>query len=233
MTTSEIKAGLQQLSTIDRSENFVSIGMTVLSFAEKIEGFHSALLICHDGVLSIMHFTSKEVIFDVLDDENEIEKYFIKKIGYFETENSELVSFKIFCKKIAENSNLKYGFLFPGGFYDSGTGKFFSETNEPEVSTCVGFCINVLTGWIYDIDKYFEFEDWDLLPISNPTFIKHFQDAQTLKPDLKEEDYQKHHRRISPNELTLSGYYDIEDMAIKKSKIESDLTLFIEIIQEL
>jgi hypothetical protein len=97
----------------------------------------------------------------------------------------------------------------------------FSNSGLPEYSTCVGFCINVITGYLYDHDKYFEVTDWDNIPDEHPSFRRYFEKALQETPNLDIDLYKSHHRRIRPDEYIAAAYFDTSKIPIRKQTIDS------------
>jgi hypothetical protein len=230
LTQEQINTEIERLCDVGHDAPFIAIGTTYDEFNGLLEGYHSSIILCCDDRIHILHFNNGIVEFCELP-ENERRDYYIKRLNYLCPGDGEIEAFYVFCKKIQENSNIKYGFIFDGGFYNAITGEYFSNAEMPEISTCVGFCVNVLTGWIYDIEEYFAYEEWELLPIENPAFQRHFNIAVIHFPELDISDYQRHHRRISPDDFMLSGFFEIHDMAIKKFRIDQERENYTRVIQ--
>lgn len=217
-----------KISSLD--ENFVALGMTVGDIDGTQQGGHSAIFICSGGELKVFHFNNGIVNFTNAVDDPLYEYYFHKELDFIQTDDSTIDAFLALCLVIQKGSNLKFGYVFDGSIYDSITGKHFSDTNMPELATCVGFCINVLSSWIIEEEKYLAIEEWENIAEGHPLFMKYFDYAKKEYPDLTEEKFKCHHRRISPNECTASAYYSIEDITISKNKIDSIISNFSNIV---
>lgn len=176
---------------------------------------HSGLIIGVDGVYYLFHYTGTEILFD---DIIKNEWYYHKELSIIPSDLSE--HFLSHCELIKRDSNIEYGFIFGGSYYINGI--YFSESGLPEFSTCVGFCINAITGYLFDIIQYFEINDWDSIPVdSSPRFNHFFQEALKKYTDLDIEKYKTHHKRIRPDEYTASAYFGESFLPIRKQAIDS------------
>jgi hypothetical protein len=229
-----LKEKLIRLRDVSTEENFVAIGVTITAIDGIQQGGHSAIFLCLEKTLYIFHFFPENVIFQEAQQDAAYNYYYLKKLDYFSDDETELIMFKSYCERIKEKSNLKFGFVFGGSFYDPLTGEYFSDSlTLPELSTCVGFCINVLTGWIFEIEKYLEFDDWETITLEHPGFRNVFERVRERYPTLNEEEYNAKHKRIHPNELTISSYFSVENMPIRKKMIDELHAQFLSILSEL
>lgn len=208
------------LSQVDLSNDFVAIGTIYTREGDSVLGYHSLLLICSQQIVYAMHFEQSVVQLTIVS-EADFSKYYTHRLTYLCLGDGEIEAFKEFCTRICKISNLTRGYIVSDSFYEVSSGRFVSNSGLPELGTCVGLCINILNGWIFDISQYFEYQDWDLLNINDPAFMRHFNRAKTEYPDITLDDYKKHHRRISPDDFMISGVCKIEDMPIRKVKIDS------------
>jgi hypothetical protein len=209
VTLKKIDSNLIKSDSGNLPQNLIAIAVLI---NEKLEGQHSGLIIGVEGVYYLFHYTGESIEL-----ENPVptgQWYFHKSLDIIPQEESE--TFLWHCQKIkSDNRDLKYGFMFDGSYYHEG--KYFTESNLPEFSTCVGFCINVISGYLYD-QKYIEVSDWENEPIQGG-FQRFFDEALIQVPNLDQELYKTHHKRITPAECTASAY--IDEIPVRKNAIDA------------
>jgi len=207
LLSTEIDKQLIQSDNSNLAANFIAIAIRL---NKDGVGWHSGIIIAVNGIYKIFHYDDETHFEDI----PKSKWYFHKELNLIQPEESNF--FDSYCQRIKENSNPKYGFYYDGSYYGK-DGKFFSENNKKEYMTCVGFCINIILGFI-DSDVYFQYTDWDESTIT-PEFFRECIKKDLLKhPELNEEQYKKHLRRITPPELTASAY--LEEIPIKKVEID-------------
>jgi len=82
--------------------------------------------------------------------------------------------------------------------------------------TCVGFCLNVLKGFLEE--DYINYQDWDESShTSSPDYLIKYAKRYNLNID----DISKSHRRITPLELLTSAFFT--NTPILKSSIDSKI----------
>ncbi|MCS4300684.1 hypothetical protein [Chryseobacterium sp. BIGb0232] len=133
-----------------------------------------------------------------------------KVLDNFDTEDdSDVGSFLWHCQMICEKSTLTYGFIFDNSTYGN-DGRYMSLSGLPEIATCVGFCINVLSNVVTDIDNsYFELNDWDSQGIIGHYDIWAMQETEKNYPELDWNLYNTYKKRISPIEYLCSGFCSV------------------------
>ena len=191
---------INTLNEKDINENFVAIGNLI---NEDKEPFHAALIIKYNSFLLQYHYTGSDI---ELSDVNF--EYFHKRTKTIHKE--EIPAFIAYCNSIKKNANPIYGYFYSGEYYDD-KGMHFSEKAIGETMTCVGFCLNVLKGFLET--DYLNYIDWDSLTHSNDYLLKYAE-----KHNLEVATIQESHRRISPIEILTSGFF----YNIPISKIEID-----------
>lgn len=122
----------------------------------------------------------------------------------------EVPAFIAFCKNIQKNANPKYGFFYSGESYDV-DGNHLSNKDLGEIMTCVGFCINVMKG--YHEEEYFEYRDWGSESQSS-SYLERYCEEHNLEI-VKIKPF---HRRITPREFLISGFYN--NLPISKKQID-------------
>jgi hypothetical protein len=191
---------------------------------------HSALIIGVDGDYSLFHFDG-DVLFDNPTPTDQW--FFCKSLDFVNAEEYSL-NFLAHCKTIMKEDTPLYGFLFDGSYYDE-RGKYFTETGIRNYTTCVGFCIKVISGFMQSYNKYFEFDDWNedsMEPINEQVseyFQLFFQTLKITSPHITEDDFRKYYKRITPAEYVASAY--LSELPIRKQSIDEVIHNVIESIK--
>lgn len=164
----------------------------------------------------IIHYNNKFYQFEFLDGivftENVDDSY--HKIT--DTINKLLVpSFITYCKQISKHAKPKFGFFYSGEYYDK-EGNHFSKSKTGERMTCVGFCLNVLKGFLED--DYIQYADWEE---SSHSDTPHYLQEFAIEHDLNTDEISDSHRRITPLELLTSAFFT--KIPIKKADIDSKI----------
>lgn len=212
ITLEQIDKELFQSDTVKPDKNFVAAAVMVLpnGYAQ-----HSGFVISYNNDYYLFHYTGEKVELEGIPTG---QWYFHKKLDFI-TED-EVLAFYAHCRIIKDKANPKYGFFYAGDYYNK-EGKYFSESGIQEYMTCVGFCINVVTGF-FENNTYFTYNDWDDTGLKRPN--EYFEDflkkAKEENPDVKIDEtlYRRHIRRISPLEYTTSAY--LETLPITKSEVD-------------
>ena len=185
----------------DRITNFVALGNLL---GENAHSYHSAFVIKYDNKLLEYHYTGKAIEY------NELERNYFHKITDT-IDPDEIPSFIAQCMNIQKKANPKYGFFYGGESYDQ-DGNHFSENDLGQRMTCVGFCLNVLKGFLEE--DYIQFKDWTEDSHNEETYLTDFCAEHGINPN----DVAPFHRRITPRELLISGFYI--DLPITKAQID-------------
>lgn len=206
-----------RINDCDLSEDFIAIG---IELDENGIGTHSGLFVCLNEELTLFHFTGSVLVEDHKDLN---EWFFIKKLDIFDGEDDFIINFKAHCELICEESNPEFGFVFDGSYYDS-TGKYFTESGLKDITTCVGFCIKIIKGYLYNHSDYLDMSDWSLESLDSyklkysSFYEEQLNKLETEYPDRIAEIKENFMKRIFPSELTSSGFYS--DLPIKKTEID-------------
>lgn len=201
-----------------------SIADNVVAVAVKIDdhgvAVHSGLLVGVDNEYYLFHYTSKEVLL-----ENPVPKdewYFCKELEIIDGEEYSL-NFLAHCQTILQEEAPNYGFWFDGSYYD-GNGRYFTNGKAKNYTTCVGFCIKVISGFIQNHDEYFVLSDWDVSTMSNMLennqeyFHKFFLRFSENNPGITADDFKQSFKRITPLEYTGSAF--LKKMPVRKADLE-------------
>lgn len=201
-----IDKALFNANAIQSGKNFVAVAAFV---DEKGQAFHSGLVIKYKEKAILFHYTGQVVSLANLP--HTTFKIFHKELPFILED--EVAAFYVHCTQIQKHAQPKYGFFYAGDYYDV-DGKFFSSSTMPEYMTCVGFCINVVKGYLENHD-YFVHEDWDESSYADPNYdgpADYFQEfLEIVKRDnphekIDEALFRKNLRRITPSEYTTSAF---------------------------
>lgn len=194
---------IKTLDEEDIKEDFVAIGNLIDDIKEP---FHAALIIKYNSDLFQYHYTGSEIeLSEIAHD------YFHKRTNTIH--HSEIPAFIAYCNSIKKRANPIYGYFYSGEYYDN-KGHHFSEKIIGERMTCVGFCLNVLKGFLEK--DYLKYTDWDSSSHSSEYLLKYAE-----KHNLNLELIQESHRRISPIEILTSGFF--YKIPITKNEIDNKL----------
>lgn len=187
--------------------NFVSIAVVV---NDNKEAFHGAILIRHRSRDYLFHYPGSEPpLIEFIDGETgQILIY--KILENFDTEDdTDVGAFLRHCERVCIETDITYGFIFDGSTYAT-DGRYQSISGLPEIATCVGFCVNVLSNFVIDIsDSYFHLEDWDDNGVIEKYDIWAQQETQRKYPSLDWNLYNSFKKRISPLEYLCSAFCEV------------------------
>ncbi len=63
--------------------------------------------------------------------------------------------------------------------------------------------------------------------------MRHFNYAKREYPEITEESFLAHHRRITPNECTATAYFGMSDITIRKEQIDRIIDDFRSLVSNL
>jgi len=165
---------------------------------------HSAFIINHKKQLTLFHYTGTSVEYGYVD-----EDYYHRNTDTIAPD--EVPSFIAFCQYIKKKAKPKYGYFYSGESYDS-EGNHISNSYSGERMTCVGFCLNVLKGFLEE--DYINYKDWDEDSHEDRDYLDRYCKKHNLNPD----NLQKSHRRINPRECLASAFFN--NLPIRKVSID-------------
>lgn len=208
---------LPKLNSCQTNEDFLAICITL---DKDGIGKHCGIIICYEEEFTFFHFDGK-VNLTSLGIEEIPSNYYVKVTSIFEVD--KILAFKAYCEILSTEVSPEYGFLFTNSFYNS-DGKYYSENNIPDITTCVGFCINVIRGFLYNNEKYIDIEDWD--DSSLEEFTQDFIDViesqlnfiESIDKTRLMEIKKSFFKRIKPSELTSSAFF--KEVPIRKHDID-------------
>lgn len=185
------------------TSNFVAIGNLI---DHELKSCHAAIIIQKDKELFEFHFDGEMVELKTIEDD-----YYHKILSIIKPD--DIPSFLGYCQMVEEKANPIYGYFYSGQSYDPIDGHHICDNNLSEIMTCVGFCLNVLTGFILE-DEFLKFSDWPSQP-ENSEYLKKF--CTKYNKDIN--DIASSHRRITPREILISAFYTT--LPIRKKDIDS------------
>ncbi|MPT36409.1 MAG: hypothetical protein E2604_15305, partial [Flavobacterium sp.] len=146
-----IGSNIFTIHDIDTDENFVAL---TVELDNDLTCKHSGILICIDEKLQYFHYTgiSVELTCNIPPD-----KFYLKKTDV--VDDDIIIAFLWHCQKLAEEVSPIYGWYFDESYYDS-NGEYYLKNAKKDITTCVGFCIKVLTGFLDG--RYLELNDWTI-----------------------------------------------------------------------
>ncbi|TVZ47977.1 hypothetical protein [Olleya sp. Hel_I_94] len=218
LTIEQIDRNLLNIDTDQLKDNFIAIAVQVDSHGI---GYHSGLIISVNKEVSLFHYTGKDVMIDAPPKKGDW--VLCKELDIIDEQFS--LGFLAHCELIAENSNPTYGFMFENSYWKEGV--YFSEAEVNEITTCVGFCISTISGYLLEDHLYLKLDEWNI--DSTESFrqkYSSFYDRTLDKMKLDHPDKYDHFvlnyvKRITPSELAASAF--IDKTPIDKEQINSIL----------
>ncbi|MCJ8163802.1 hypothetical protein MKJ04_03045 [Pontibacter sp. E15-1] len=195
---------VRSLFESDRKTNFVALG----TMQNDSNSYHSAFVIQYDKNLSEFHYTGSSIELEGINHD-----YYHKITNTIHPD--EVPSFIAQCLNIIKKANPKYGYFYAGESYNS-DGIHFSNNDLGQRMTCVGFCLNVLKGFLEE--DYIEYSDWEENSHDEENYLEKFCARNGISP----EKVAPFHRRITPKEILASGFF--VSTPIKKSQIDAKLS---------
>lgn len=210
--------GLTKFNESTLPASFVGIAVQV----ENKIPTHAGILVRLNNVNYLVHFPGKvppEIIQDFNDDGWGVYKIF-NEINIDSTE--EVDSFLSYCKRVCSSSEITYSFFADGSRLDSTTGKYISKSGLPELGSCVGFCLPILSNSVLSGDEFLKIDDWSDTKV--PQELEHFDKWAEFQVKMKHplidmDLYRSLKKRISPLEYIAAGYFF--DYPISKSQIDN------------
>jgi hypothetical protein len=217
----KIEENLLRLNDCDIDDDFIAFCVEVDSTGVAT---HSGIIICYDDMVHFFHFDST-VHLDELNINEISDNLYIKKITVFG--NERVLAFKAYCEILQLEVSPLYGFVFSNSFYNV-NGEYYSESNLPDITTCVGFCINVIRGFLYNNDMYIEVNDWDnstidTLPADFQFWLNSIEEqlklfSSSVDAETMQNVRDNFFRRIRPSELASAAFF--EKLPIRKSNVD-------------
>jgi len=202
----------------DNSKNYVAVALYINSNGE---GQHSGLLINFNKELKLFHFTSREVLIEDFQDVYEGTWYYYKTLDLIHPD--EVETFLHHCEQIAKKSTPKWALVFDGSYFKEGV--YFTNSGLKEYTTCVGFCINVVKGFL-DGEEYIYVDDWNASStdswraVYTDRFSKMLDKIKAENPNITNIE-EKFLKRITPIEYSVSAF--LINLPIRKTDIDPNV----------
>ncbi|WP_285009617.1 hypothetical protein [Pedobacter faecalis] len=210
ITKEELTNRLRHCDETDLEENMV--GAAILINPDGTQ--HAAIFLRYNSESKLFHFTGKSVI---IEDVSGMEDYYLKSLDFLPA--ILLPAFMAQSELILEKAQPEFGYFYEGSLYDT-NGDFVSPGASPQYMTCVGFCLNVIKGFLSDQD-FFQYEDWDEKSLIGKmehveSFLSRVNESY---PDIKLEDFKVNLRRILPIEYVAGAFS--RDLPVRKAFTDS------------
>lgn len=190
-------------------ENFVSAAVLL---DDNNNPTHAGIIVNYQNTAHLLHYTGSEVL---LENVNTICYYnpfsFIKK--------GLVKSFLAHCSVVRKEARPHYGYFYCGSNYDS-EGNFQSPGDMPEYMTCVGFCINVIQGFL-EGESFIEYNDWTAEGNlgRHEGYINDFlQKVVSDNPNIDISFFRANLRRIYPVEYFAASY--VNSLPVRKASTD-------------
>lgn len=190
----------------DINVDFVAIGNLI---DNNFESTHSAFLIKYDETIYVFHYTGWEIEFK----SQQADDDYYHKITETITPD-EIPAFLAYAKTIKKYANPIYGYFYSGEYYDL-NGEHFGDKNLGERMTCVGFCLNVLKGFLEE--DYILHTDWSEESHNDSDYLEKYCAEHNIELSL----IQSSHRRITPRECLTSCFF--KELPIRKTQIDNNI----------
>lgn len=205
-TAERIKNNLNHATYSTSTGDYVAISVTLNEIGQAS---HSGLVIRYNDLTYYFHYDKRNVLLRQVD-LKQAEQVFHKKLDIIDEQL--IPSFLSHCKIIESTASPIYGYFYGGSYFENGI--YHSNNSSPQLMTCVGFCINVLTGFIEE-KNYIEFSDWQPVTDAAEKWFNDFiVELEETHPNVNLGELKKEFRRIKPSELISTGYFN--DLPIRK-----------------
>lgn len=154
---------------------------------------HAGIVVIENDTRKLFHYTGTHV--ELVNIDTYAHCYF--KSLYF-VKSALIPSFLSYCEIVLVEARPQYGFFYSGSLYDM-EGNFKAPGDFPEYMTCVGFCLNVLQGFLPD-DNLIDYEGWDGTTLNLPeSYVnRHISEVHQQNPGILIDDILRNLRRIYP-----------------------------------
>lgn len=196
---------IRTLQESDRTDNFVAIGNL---FDANNRAYHSAIILQYKGIMQEFHYTGQEIVFDNVSDD-----YYHKVTNTIHPD--EIPAFIAMCRNVQAKANPRYGYFYSGESYNK-EGIHNSAFDFGERMTCVGFCLNILKGFLDE--DYLQYADWTSDDNDIPEgYLEDFCTRYNIDPST----IIARHRRITPLECLTSCFF--VNLPIGKMEIDEKI----------
>jgi hypothetical protein len=218
-STEHLENNLKKCVPENYADYFVAAAVKIND--EKTASHAGLIVKCDEGVF-LCHFDGENILIE----EPSEDWYFYKIFEFIDKRLSSALLAQ--CKNIKETSNPLYGCYYEGSFYNN-DGIYFSSVSKKEFMTCVGFCLNVLKGFLCEDDEeFFKYSDWTKADLPNWYLEQFAQKLKLYHPKANIESLKENIRRIKPSEYLASSYLD--SYPIERKQINKFLDELIKVI---
>lgn len=226
MISKELKKHIKKTDRQILPANFVGAAVELDKDGMAI---HSGIVIFYKNDYRLFHYNAKSVSLVESNDPN----WKNKEWYYHKTINSisefEIEAFLGFCRDIKLNASPRYAYYYDGLSHFDTSGKFISATVKGEFMTCVGFCLNVINGFVEDGQgPYLDSTTW---PVTEETEQDRFEDfiEDLRKQNIKFDNnvIKLGFKRISPSEFLSSAFLDKRPIEYNDIKPINDKVEFV------
>ncbi len=180
---------VRSMHVSDRSTDFVAIG----NFHISNNLTHAAFIINYQNTLKIFHFSGTEIKYADLNNDyyHKITETIVK---------DDVPAFIAHCLAIKSKANPIMGHFYSGESFDD-QGNHISDSDLGQRMTCVGFCLNVLKGFLDE--EYINYSQWGEDSHNEEGYLERYCEEN----DLNIDDVKNAHRRITPRECLASAFF--------------------------
>jgi hypothetical protein len=182
---------------------------------------HAGILVKYEGDVKLLHLGRRMEFRSLKEGERYIGRRFVS------IDSEEVSSFVVHANEANDYAESpKWGYWYNGSYFEDGKAMF--DEKKPFYTTCVGFCLAMLTGFIKE--HYLEYTDWTADDTSLPYFEKFYNRTRLTYPDLTREEFANDYRRIRPDEYLASSF--IAPSPIRKTQTDTVLGHLTPVIKE-
>jgi len=219
VTTKEIEESIIRTERQGTPATFVGAAVELDKDGDAV---HSGIVIFNGNECKLFHFTGRDVrlVESTDSDWRNRNWYYHKVIDRIDEE--EIEAFLSFCRNISKKATPRYAFYYDGHAKYTPTGDYIYTSVKGQYMTCVGFCLNVLHGFIDD-GQYLDPSTW---PVTDETEQENYEDfLETLRKHDVEFDnnvIKVGFKRISPSEFLSSAFLDMKPIVYDDIKPLTD-----------
>ncbi len=142
------------------------------------------------NTVNVIHFDGTRILIEPVRNPH----WHYTKLEY--VSSGDIPSFVAQAELIAERARPQYGQYYSGEYYDlAGTHRGQMADQLGERMTCVGFCLNILKGFLEE--DYLSYQDWGEESNPEPGYLERYCASLDIDPETVRDS----HRRITPIEL--------------------------------
>jgi hypothetical protein len=213
MTIEKIRKKLNKSALFYGDEDFVAAAVEYN--ASNKEVIHSGIIICFEGQAFLFHYNGHAI---ELEEFPKNGNWYVDK-HYDFIPSQDVIPFYYHCLNIKDEAKPSYGFNYNGSYFKGEGGSYFSEVEDFQFMTCVGFCLNVITGMI-EAHTYILHEEWTLADSEkDPYFLEYMEAALEGVSKQKQDQLKTSQRRIFPHDYLACSL--INEIPISKKDVDN------------